>query len=66
MPDEVSAERVAAIAAAARVPLAAESAARVARAVAPVVARLTAEPPEFPFETEPATFMVIQRRERSR
>lgn len=66
MADDVTAERVATIAAAARVPLDAESAARVARAVAPAVARLRAEAPEFPFETEPASFLVVQRRERSR
>jgi len=66
MPDTVTQERVAAIAAAARVPLEEQSAARVARAVGPAVARLAAEPPEFPFETEPATFVVVQRRERGR
>jgi len=66
MPDEVAAERVAAIAAAARVPLEPASAARVARAVSPAVARLTTEPVDFPFETEPASFVAVQQQERNR
>jgi hypothetical protein len=66
MPDDVTPQRIATLAAAARIPLDAESAARVARAVAPTIARLKAEPPEFPFETEPASFVVVQRQERRR
>ena len=64
MPDDVTAERIATMAAAARVAIAPESAARIARAVTPAVARLAAAPIEFPFETEPASFLVVQRRER--
>jgi hypothetical protein len=64
--DEVTAERVLTIAAAARVPLAPEAAARVARAVAPTVARLAAQPVDFAFETEPASFLVVQQQERAR
>jgi hypothetical protein len=43
MPDEVTPERVAAIAAAARVPLEQTSAARVAKAVNPTVTRFAAQ-----------------------
>ena len=63
MPDEVAAERIATMAAAARVPLEAASAARVARAVTPTVTRLANEAVDFPFETEPASFVVAQRQE---
>ena len=66
MPDEVAAERIAALAAAARVPLEAASAARVARSVTPTVGRLADAPIDFPFETEPASFIVVQQRERNR
>ena len=66
MVDEVTRERVETIAAAARVPLDASSAARVVRAVGPIVARLRAEPLQFPFETEPASFVVAQRQELTR
>jgi hypothetical protein len=66
MPDEVAAERVATMAAAARVPLEAASAARVARAVTPTVARLANEPIDFVFETEPSSFIAVQQQERDR
>ena len=66
MPDEVAADRIATMAAAARVPLEPAAAARIARAVAPTVTRLAAEPVDFPFETEPASFVVVQRQERDR
>ena len=66
MPDEVPAERIAAMAAAAGVPLEPASAARVARAVSPTVTRLAAAPVDFPFETEPASFLVVQHQERHR
>ena len=61
MPDEVRPERVQAIAAAARVPLEESSAARVARAVSPTVARVASAGLSCPFETEPASFVAIQR-----
>src|SRR5687767_9121422 len=54
MSDAVTADRVATLATAARVPLSRDSAARVARSVSPTVARLNDAPVEFPFETEPA------------
>ena len=66
MPDEVTAERVAAIAAAARVPLAPDSPARIARATGPTITRFAAEPLDLALETEPASFVVVQRRELAR
>jgi hypothetical protein len=63
MPDEVDADRILTLAAAARVPLAADSAARIARAVTPTVARFAAEKLALALETEPSTFVVVQRRE---
>jgi hypothetical protein len=61
MPDEVTPERVAAIAAAARVPLDQTVAARVARAVNPTVTRFAAEKLALPLEVEPATYAVVAR-----
>jgi len=66
MPDEISAERVAALAAAARVPLAADAPARIARAVTPTVARFAAENIAMPLETEPSSFVVTQLKDASR
>ncbi len=63
MPDEVTAERVATTAAAARVPLEPGSAARIARAVGPTVARFAAKKIDLALETEPSSFVVVQRRE---
>lgn len=63
MADRMSAERVQTIAAAARVPIDAEAAARVARGVAAVASRFAAEPLDLTLETEPASFVVVQRRE---
>jgi hypothetical protein len=59
MPDEVTPERVAAIAAAARVPLEQTSAARVANAVNPIVTRIAAQRIALPLEVEPATYAVV-------
>jgi hypothetical protein len=66
MPDDVTSERVAAMAAAARVPLEAGAAARIARAVAPTVARFASEKLDLALETEPASFVAVQRRELDR
>jgi len=66
MPDDVTSERVAAMAAAARVPLEGGSAARIARAVTPTVARFAAEKVDLALETEPASFVAVQRRELGR
>ena len=59
---EVTAERVAMMAAAARVPLPEGAAARVAKALAPVAARMAEEDIEIAFETEPATYEMVARR----
>jgi hypothetical protein len=61
MPDEVTPERVAAIATAARVPLDQTVAARVAHAVNPTVTRFAAEKLVLPLEVEPATYAVVAR-----
>ena len=63
MPDEISSDRVLANGRAARVPLKPEDAARIARAVANVAARFAAAEIELALETEPASFLVVQRRE---
>jgi hypothetical protein len=65
MPD-VSPERVAALAAAARVPLAEDAPARIARAVTPTVTRYAAENIAMPLETEPSSFVVAQRKDAGR
>jgi hypothetical protein len=62
MPEDVTPERVAAIATAARVPLDQTAATRVARAVSPTVTRFTAEKIALPLEIEPATFAVVAHR----
>jgi hypothetical protein len=63
MTGEVEPDRVAAIAAAARITLAPEDAERIARAVTPTAARFAAARIDLPLETEPASFEVVQRRE---
>jgi hypothetical protein len=60
MPDEISADRVTAIATAARVPLAPIDAERIARAVAPTAARFAAAKIDLSLETEPASFVAQQ------
>ena len=65
MPD-VSPDRVAAMAAAARIPLAEGAAARIAGAVTPTVTRYAAENIAMPLETEPSSFMVVQQKDASR
>jgi hypothetical protein len=63
MPDDVTPERVAVMAAAARVPLNAETCARVARAVGPTAARFAGVDLALTFEVEPSTYTAIARRE---
>jgi hypothetical protein len=62
MPEDVTPERVAGVATAARVPLDQTAATRVARAVHPTVTRFTAEKIALPLEIEPATFAVVAHR----
>jgi hypothetical protein len=66
MANGLTAEGVAIFAAAARVPLDAAAAARVARAVSPTVERFSAPDIVVPFEIEPATFLLVQHREARR
>jgi hypothetical protein len=64
--DDISAERVSAVATAARVPLASIDAERIARAVAPTVGRFANAKIDLSLETEPASFLAVQRREIAR
>jgi hypothetical protein len=63
MPATVSKKRIVAIADAARVPLAPDAAARIARAVTMPVTRLAAANIALNMEVEPATFVAIQRKD---
>jgi hypothetical protein len=63
MPEEITAARVETLAAAARVPLPEGSAQRIANAIAPTIVRLANAQLDVPLETEPSTFLVVQRRE---
>ena len=65
MPD-VTPERVAAVAAAARVPLSEKGPASIARAVTPTVTRYAAENIAIPMETEPSSFLVVQHKDAGR
>jgi len=65
MPDDVSPERVAAVAAIARVPITPEDAARIARAVTGPMTRLAAADIALAMEVEPATFVAVQRKDAS-
>jgi hypothetical protein len=66
MPDEITPERIATIAAAAQVPLAPGAAGRIVRATAATIARFASEPVDIALETEPSTFVVVQRSELGR
>jgi hypothetical protein len=65
MPD-VSPDRIATLAAAARIPLAEDAPARIARAVTPTVTRYAAENIAIPLETEPSSFIVAQLKDSGR
>jgi hypothetical protein len=65
MPD-VTPERVAALAAAARVPIPDDAPARIARAVTPTVTRFAQENIAMPLETEPSSFLVVQHKDAGR
>ena len=62
MSDKVTPERVAKIAAAARVPLPEGSPARIAKSVSPLVARMDAENIQLQLEIEPSTFVAVARK----
>jgi hypothetical protein len=61
MSDKVTPERIAIMAAAARVPLPESSSARIAKAVAPVAARMAQDDIAISFETEPASYVAVAR-----
>jgi hypothetical protein len=61
MSEKVTPERVAMLAAAARVPLRSDAATRIANAVTPAVARFGEEKIALKLEIEPATYVVIAR-----
>jgi hypothetical protein len=63
MPKEISPERVAAIAAAARIPLPRNGTDRVVRAVTMPVTRFAAADIALDMEVEPATFITVQRKD---
>lgn len=62
MTDKVTPERIAMFAAAARVPIPDTAPARIAKAVSPAVARMTAENIQLQLEIEPASFVAIARK----
>jgi hypothetical protein len=61
MADKVTPERISMMAQAARVPLPQGSPARIAKALAPVVARMAQDDIAMTFETEPSTYVAVAR-----
>jgi len=66
MPDDVSPERIATLAAAARVSLGSDGATRIARAVTPMLTRFATGLIAMPLETEPSTFVAVQHKDAGR
>jgi len=66
MPDDISPARVAALAAGSRVALPPDGAARIARAVTPMLTRFAAGVIAMPLETEPSTFVAVQYKDAGR
>lgn len=66
MPDDISTERIATLATAARVSLGSDGAARVARAVTPMLTRFAAGDIAMPLETEPSSFVAVQHKDAGR
>jgi hypothetical protein len=65
MSDEDLPERIRMNADAVRIALGPDATARIARAIAPTLARFAREKLVMPMEVEPSTFVVMQRRESS-
>jgi hypothetical protein len=63
MPDEITAQRVATIAAAARVPLDPSSPERIALGIAGAAKRFAAENIALPLEVEPSSFAAVARQD---
>ena len=66
MSDDISPERVAALAAGSHVALQPDGAARIARAVTPMLTRFAAGAIAMPLETEPSTFVAVQHKDAGR
>ena len=66
MPDDVTPERIAALAADARMTMSADAAARIARTVTPMLTRFAAGNIAMPLETEPSTFVAVQYKDAGR
>ena len=66
MPDDISSERVAALAAGARMSLTHDDAARIARAASPMLTRFAAGGTTMPMETEPSNFVAVQHKDAAR
>jgi hypothetical protein len=66
MSDDVSPERVTALADGSRVALPPDGAARIARAVTPMLTRFAADAIAMPLETEPSTFVAVQHKDAGR
>jgi len=66
MSDDVTPERVAMLAVGARVPLDPAAAARIARAVTPLLTRFAVGAIAMPLETEPSTFVALQHEDAGR
>jgi hypothetical protein len=62
MGDNVTPERVVILAAAARVPISDGAASRIAKAVAPTIARMSAQNIQLQLEIEPSTFVAVARK----
>jgi hypothetical protein len=66
MSDDVSPERVTALADGSRVALPPDGASRIARAVTPMLTRFAAGAIAMPLETEPSTFVAVQHKDAGR
>ena len=66
MSDDVSPERVAALADGSRVALPPDGASRIARAVTPMLTRFAAGAIAMPLEAEPSTFIAVQHKDAGR
>jgi len=62
MAENVTPERIVTLAAAARVPITDGAAPRIAKAVSPTIARISAQNIQLQLEIEPSTFVAIARK----
>jgi hypothetical protein len=66
MPDDISPERIATLAAAARIALPPAAAQRIVGAVAPMLRRVAAAEMALELEIEPSTFIAVQHKDAGR